>query len=86
MADIITAGWTARRDRGAEMRKALEHDGDRAAPELKEEVPFEHLLRNNSGIGAGQRPRHLIREESGRDGQGKKKAAAEPDDGAICIR
>jgi cyclic pyranopterin phosphate synthase len=31
LAEIITAGWTTRRDRGAEMRKALEHDGDRAA-------------------------------------------------------
>lgn len=31
LADIITAGWTARRDRGAEERKALERHGDREA-------------------------------------------------------
>jgi cyclic pyranopterin phosphate synthase len=31
LAEIITAGWTARRDRGAEVRKALEGAGDREA-------------------------------------------------------
>ncbi|PON18196.1 hypothetical protein C2W62_09195 [Candidatus Entotheonella serta] len=31
LAAIITAGWTARRDRGAEVRKALESHGDREA-------------------------------------------------------
>ena len=31
LAEIITAGWTARRDRGAEARKALEDAGDREA-------------------------------------------------------
>jgi cyclic pyranopterin phosphate synthase len=31
LAEIITAGWTARRDRGAEVRKALEDAGDREA-------------------------------------------------------
>ena len=31
LAEIITAGWTTRRDRGAEARKALEDAGDREA-------------------------------------------------------
>ncbi len=38
LAAIITAGWQARRDRGAEARKALEHDGPRETF-----VQLEHL-------------------------------------------